>query len=78
MTQIQEIGHDTRQEFRRCHDGSIDFDFYRAQAAALRNEAIRDAFRPDGLARLRTPFRRWWTRAVQQLPGKRARSAPFR
>lgn len=28
---------------RRRGDGSIDFDFYRAQAAALRGQTIRDA-----------------------------------
>ena len=27
---------------RRHHDGSIDFDFYRASAAALRRQGMRD------------------------------------
>jgi hypothetical protein len=29
-------------EFRRRSDGSIDFDFYRTGAAALRTQAMRD------------------------------------
>ena len=31
-------------EFRRHVDGSIDFDFYRAHAAAIRLQTFRDAF----------------------------------
>jgi hypothetical protein len=31
--------------FRRHRDGSIDFDFYRAQAIALRKQAIYDALK---------------------------------
>lgn len=38
MTQTQDI--------RRHRDGSIDFDFYRARATALRAQAMRDAFKP--------------------------------
>ena len=33
------------QEICRLDDGPIDFDFYRAQAIALRSEAMRDAFK---------------------------------
>ena len=32
-------------DIRRHGDGSIDFNFYRARAAALRAQAMRDAFR---------------------------------
>ena len=32
------------QEIRRHRDGSIDFDFYRARAVALRSQAMREAF----------------------------------
>jgi len=35
----------------RHSDGSIDFDFYRARANALRSQALLDAFRPNGLFR---------------------------
>jgi hypothetical protein len=54
MTLTPDPGHDEGQEarqdvaghdIRRDNDGSIDFDFYRARAAALRNQAIRQAFR---------------------------------
>ncbi len=37
MTQLPEV--------RRRRDGSIDFDYYRAQAMAARGEALRDAFK---------------------------------
>jgi hypothetical protein len=60
MSQTQEIGQDVRPGIRR-HDGSIDVDFYRARAAALRAQAIRDAFRQAG-ARFRAPFKQWWMR----------------
>jgi hypothetical protein len=40
MTQTQAISRD----IRRHHDGSIDFDFYRIRATALRGQAMRDAF----------------------------------
>ena len=33
------------QETRRHRDGSIDFDFYRVQAAAARGEMLRNAFK---------------------------------
>jgi len=32
-------------DIRRHRDGAIDFDFYRAQAAALRSQAMREAFK---------------------------------
>ena len=32
-------------DIRRHGDGTIDFDFYRAQAAALRSQAMREAFK---------------------------------
>jgi len=32
-------------EIRHHSDGSIDFDFYRTQAATLRGHAMRDAFK---------------------------------
>lgn len=40
------------QTIRRQTDGSIDFDFYRAEATALRRQAMRDArtVRTAGLA----------------------------
>ena len=34
----------TNQDIRRRPNGSIDFDFYRTRAAALRGQAMRDAF----------------------------------
>jgi hypothetical protein len=34
---------DQTQSIRRCRDGSIDFDFYRTRATALRGQAIRDS-----------------------------------
>jgi hypothetical protein len=66
MTQAQGIRQEVRQDIhhdiRRRLDGSIDGDFYRARAAALRTQAMQDAFRLIALARFRTPFHRWWTR----------------
>ena len=41
---------DTTQ-VRRRPDGSIDFDFYRARAVALRAQTLRDAFRPKAMFR---------------------------
>ena len=38
-------------EVRRGPDGSIDFDFYCARAAALRRQAFRDALRSPAAAR---------------------------
>jgi hypothetical protein len=32
-------------EMRRRRDGSVDVDYYRAQAMAARREALRDAFK---------------------------------
>jgi hypothetical protein len=32
-------------DIRHHNDGSIDFDFYRAQALTLRSQAMRDAFK---------------------------------
>jgi hypothetical protein len=69
MSQTQEIGQHVRQGVRRRHDGSIDVDFYRARAAALRAQAIRDAFRHAG-ARFRTPFKQWWMRLVLLPSGR--------
>ena len=34
------------ENIRRHPDGSIDFDFYRADARALRRQAMRDAIAP--------------------------------
>jgi hypothetical protein len=39
MTQTQATG----QDIRRYPDSSIDFDFYRTRATALRGQAMRDA-----------------------------------
>jgi hypothetical protein len=39
MTQTQVIS----QDIRRHPDSSIDFDFYRTRATALRRQALRDA-----------------------------------
>ena len=78
MTQTPDHGHDeggeARQDvaghdIRRHSDRSIDFDFYRARATALRNEAIREAFK-HARAQFSTPFKqlqgRWccWRTAV--------------
>ena len=32
-------------DIRRHQDGTIDFDFHRAQAAALRSQAMQEAFK---------------------------------
>jgi hypothetical protein len=40
MTQTQT----SSQDVRRRADGSIDFDFYRVRATALRRQAMRDGF----------------------------------
>jgi hypothetical protein len=69
MSQTQETGQDVRQDVRRRHDGSIDVDFYRARAAALRTQVIRDAFRLAGV-RFRTPFKQWWMRLVLLPSGR--------
>jgi hypothetical protein len=54
MTRTPDTGYDERQEarqdlagydIRRHNDGSIDFDFYRARATALRNQPSR---KPSG------------------------------
>ncbi|MDT5118003.1 MAG: hypothetical protein QOE30_3742 [Mycobacterium sp.] len=47
------------QDVCRRPDGSIDIDFYRADAIALRNRAIRDTFRLMALATVRVPFKQW-------------------
>ena len=39
-------------EYRRLKNGVVDVDFYRRQAAALRREAIRQAFSPKRAARI--------------------------
>jgi len=77
MSQTQEIGRDVRQDvrqgirqdIRRRHDGSIDVDFYRARAAALRTQAIRDAFR-YARAQFRAPLKQWWMRLVLLPSGR--------
>ena len=73
MSQTQEIGRDVRQDvrqdIRRRHDGSIDVDFYRARAAALRIQAIRDAFR-YARAQFRAPLKQWWMRLVLLPSGR--------
>jgi hypothetical protein len=81
MSQTQEIGRDVRQDvrqgirqdirqdIRRRRDGSIDVDFYRARAAVLRTQAIRDAFR-HARAQLRAPFKQWWMRLVLLPSGR--------
>ena len=67
MTEPQAIRKDVFQDIRRRRDGSIDIDFYRADAAALRRRAIRDTFRLVMFATVRTPFKHWLMRLV--LPG---------
>jgi hypothetical protein len=69
MSQTQEIGQDVRQDVHRRHDGSIDVDFYRARAAALRTQVIRDAFRRAGV-RFRAPFKQGWMRLVLLPSGR--------
>jgi hypothetical protein len=77
MSQTQEIGRDVRQDvrqgirqdIRRRRDGSIDVDFYRARAAALRTQAIRDAFR-YARAQFRAPLKQWWMRLVLLPSGR--------
>ena len=64
MTQPQAIRQDVFQDIRRRPDGSIDIDFYRADATALRSRAIRDTFRLVVLATVRMPFRQWRMRLV--------------
>jgi hypothetical protein len=59
MTQPQAVRQDVFQDIRRRRDGSIDVDFYRADAIALRNRAIRDTFRLMTLAKVRMPFKQW-------------------
>ena len=68
MSQTQEIGQDVRPGIRRPH-GSVDVDFYRARAAALRAQAIQDAFRHAG-TRFGTPFKQWWMRLVLLPSGR--------
>jgi hypothetical protein len=55
----QDVFQDIVQDIRRRRDGSIDVDFYRADAIALRNRAIRDTFRLMALAKVRMPFKQW-------------------
>jgi hypothetical protein len=70
MTQPQVIRQDVRQDIRRRRDGSIDIDFYRADAIALRNRAIRDTFRLMALATVRMPFKQWRMRWVLLANGR--------
>jgi hypothetical protein len=65
MTQPQAIRQDVFQDIRRRRDGSIDIDFYRADATALRNRAIRDTFRLLVPATVRMPFKQWRMRLVR-------------
>ena len=58
------------QDARRRPDGSIDIDFYRADAIALRNRAIRDTFRLMALAKVRVPFKQWRMRLVLLANGR--------
>jgi hypothetical protein len=44
----QDVFQDIVQDIRRRRDGSIDVDFYRADAIALRNRAIREHLQADG------------------------------
>ena len=60
----QDVFQDIVQDIRRRRDGSIDIDFYRADAIALRNRAIRDTFRLMALAKVRMPFKQWRMRLV--------------
>jgi hypothetical protein len=41
-----------RTQVRRLPGGSIDFDFYRSRAAALRSRTLRDAVRRNATLRL--------------------------
>jgi hypothetical protein len=70
MTQPRAIRQDVFQDIRRRRDGSIDIDFYRADAIALRNRAIRDTFRLRALAKLRVPFKQWRMRLVLLANGR--------
>ena len=69
MTQPQAIRRDVF-DIRRRRDGSIDIDFYRADATALRNRAIRDTFRRLVPATVRMPFKQWRTRLVPLTNGR--------
>lgn len=64
MTEPQAIRKDVFQDIRRRRDGSIDIDFYRADATALRRRAIRDTFRLVTFATVRMPFKQWRMRLV--------------
>ena len=74
MTQSQAVRQDVFQDvfhdLRRRPDGSIDIDFYRADAIALRNLAIRDTFRLMAPAKVRMPLKQWWTRLVVLAGGR--------
>jgi hypothetical protein len=70
MTQPQAIRQDVFQDIRRRPDGSIDIDFYRANAIALRNRAIRDTFKLMALATVRVPFKQWRMRLVLPANGR--------
>ena len=70
MTQPQAIRQDAFQDIRRRPDGSIDIGFYRADAVALRNRAIRDTFGLMALAMVRVPFKQWRMRLVLLANGR--------
>ncbi len=70
MTQPQAIRQDVFQDIHRRRDGSIDIDFYRADAIALRSRAVRDIFRLMALAKVRVPFKQWRMRLVLLANGR--------
>ena len=74
----QAIGQERHLDIHRRHDGSIDVAFYQAQAMALRAQTIGNAFGPNSLAKLRTPFKHWWRHVVSQAMGMLARTVPSR
>jgi hypothetical protein len=70
MAQPKAIHQDVFQDIRRRPDGSIDIDFYQANAIALRNRAIRDTFRLMALAMVRMPFKQRRMRWVVPANGR--------
>jgi len=70
MTQPQAIRQHVFQDIRRRPDGSIDIDFYRADATALRNRVIRDTFRLVALTMMRMLFKQWRRRLMLIANGR--------
>jgi hypothetical protein len=70
MTQPQAIRQDVFQDVRRRRDGSIDIDFYRADAIALPYRAIRDSLSLMSLAKVLVPFKQWRMRLVLLANGR--------